>query len=240
MKMTLPRILCLLLTVVGTAFVSTAVAQVDYHSKIISAPDFILSPAAEAAGIDGVIKIDADISKDGTVKWANVVAGPAWPCDTDPKDELKQVRKAIEDNLLAAKFSPATKNGKPVGERVTFTFAIGEAYRKLKEKREKEAAIISGKPYPLLIKGGVVNGKALVLNRPRYSDIARSKGMTGTVAVDVVIDEKGNVIHAGATSGFAELHEESRIAACTSKFSPTSVDGKLVRVSGTITYNFRR
>jgi len=51
------------------------------------------------------------------------------------------------------------------------------------------------------ISGGVLNGKAISLPKPAYPPIARQAHASGTVVVQVTIDENGNVISARAVSG---------------------------------------
>jgi TonB family protein len=88
------------------------------------------------------------------------------------------------------------------------------------------------------IKGGVVNGKALSLPKPPYPMEARAKRASGAVQVQVTIDQTGQVIFACAIKGAKELQRASEIAAYNSKFAPTQLGGKPVRVSGVIVYNF--
>lgn len=88
------------------------------------------------------------------------------------------------------------------------------------------------------ISAGVVNGKALSLPIPPYQDEARSKRISGAVMVTVMIDEAGKVVFACAKSGAKELQRASEIAAYQSKFAPTTLDGKSVKVTGIIVYNF--
>jgi len=89
-----------------------------------------------------------------------------------------------------------------------------------------------------LIQGGVVNGKALSLPAPRYSATARSKGVRGMVKVNVLINEAGKVIFACAVEGPRELHYSSEMAAYASMFSPTTLKGHPVKVSGVLKYNY--
>jgi hypothetical protein len=56
--------------------------------------------------------------------------------------------------------------------------------------------------------------------------------------VQVTIDESGNVIEAKSTCGITQFLEVSEKAALRSKFSPTQLNGKPVKVSGIIVYNF--
>ena len=88
------------------------------------------------------------------------------------------------------------------------------------------------------ISGGVLNGKALVLERPAYPPIARQAHASGTVVVQVVIDEEGNIISAHAVSGHPLLQAACVDAARKSKFSTTKLAGQPVKVTGVITYNF--
>jgi protein TonB len=88
------------------------------------------------------------------------------------------------------------------------------------------------------IRGGVLNGKALELPKPAYPDIARAAHASGTVVVQVLIDEDGYVIAAHAVSGHPLLQAASVAAALEARFSPTTLAGNPVKVTGVIHYNF--
>lgn len=88
------------------------------------------------------------------------------------------------------------------------------------------------------ISGGVLNGKAISLPKPPYPPIAKAANASGTVVVQVVIDENGNVISAVSVSGHPLLQAAATAAARGAKFSPTNLGGEAVKVSGVITYNF--
>ena len=88
------------------------------------------------------------------------------------------------------------------------------------------------------IHGGVLNGKALALPKPAYPPIARAAHASGTVVVQVLIDEEGNVVSAHAVSGHPLLQAASVAAAREAKFSPTKLAGEPVKVTGVIQYNF--
>ena len=88
------------------------------------------------------------------------------------------------------------------------------------------------------ISGGVLNGKAISLPKPAYPPIAKQVNASGTVVVQVVVDEQGNVVSARPVSGHPLLHASAVAAARSAKFTPTKLSGKPVRVSGVITYNF--
>jgi TonB family protein len=95
-------------------------------------------------------------------------------------------------------------------------------------------------PRPLMkpVSGGVLNGRALSLPAPVYPDFARRMHTTGTVEVEVVVDENGKVISARALSGPGPLRDTSVQAALRARFSPTKLSGQPVKITGLINYNF--
>jgi len=88
------------------------------------------------------------------------------------------------------------------------------------------------------ISGGVLNGKAISLPKPGYPPIARAAHASGTVVVQVLIDENGNVVSARALSGHPLLQAVAVGAARQARFSPTKLSGQPVKVTGVIQYNF--
>jgi TonB family protein len=90
------------------------------------------------------------------------------------------------------------------------------------------------------IDGGVLNGMALKLVKPEYPSAARKERAQGPISVKVLIDENGDVISTEASPGNAYLQNAARIAARKSKFLPTMICGRPIRVTGVITYNFVR
>lgn len=92
---------------------------------------------------------------------------------------------------------------------------------------------------PKILKVSVVlNSRALSLPPPTYPQLARNIRLQGTVIVQVLIDEQGNVLSAKATSGHPILIPEAQRAAMRARFSPTLLSGQPVKVQGAITYNF--
>jgi TonB family protein len=93
-------------------------------------------------------------------------------------------------------------------------------------------------PPRVVHKTRVLNSEALLLPKPIYSTLAKQAHASGTVSVQILIDEKGKVISAKSTGGHPLLVVEAIKAAYLAKFSPTIVGDNPVKVSGTITYNF--
>ena len=88
------------------------------------------------------------------------------------------------------------------------------------------------------ISGGVLNGKAISLPRPAYPAIARAARASGTVTVQVMVDESGRVVSARAVGGHPLLQQAAVQAAHGARFAPTQLSGQPVKVTGVITYNF--
>ncbi len=107
-----------------------------------------------------------------------------------------------------------------------------------------EAPVVTGMPAGAeptandKIEGGVLNGKALALPQPAYPALASAAHVFGTVTVQVLIDEQGNVSAAHAVDGHPLLQSVCVAAAREAKFSPTLLGGEPVRVTGVIKYNF--
>lgn len=115
-----------------------------------------------------------------------------------------------------------------------------------KLKREDEARELKARVYGpetpgqnlAATPGVVLNGRAISLPRPAYPEEARVARVSGTVVVQVVINEVGNVIRACAIDGPPLLARASETAAMRAKFTSTSVHGQPVKVGGVITYKF--
>jgi len=117
----------------------------------------------------------------------------------------------------------------------------GDLNAKIEEEPAQPAPPPVVKPAPkrsLVQTLGVINGRATSLPMPTIPPAAKVANVAGTVAVQVLVDENGNVISANAVSGNQLLRASSEAAARRAKFNATTVDGTPVRVSGVINYNF--
>lgn len=93
-------------------------------------------------------------------------------------------------------------------------------------------------PKKTVVSGGVLNGKAISKPQPSYPPIAKAARASGTVTVQILVDESGRVVSASAVSGHPLLQQAAVSAARQARFSPTLLSGQPVKVSGVITYNF--
>lgn len=107
----------------------------------------------------------------------------------------------------------------------------------LKEVQQFQGLFSSGLPFVPLAE--VLNGRAISLPKPDYPSEARQLRLSGTVAVQVEIDETGKVTGAkDLCQGLPYLGEASVRAAYHARFSPTMAAGVPVKVKGVIVYNY--
>ncbi len=88
------------------------------------------------------------------------------------------------------------------------------------------------------VNAGVLNGRAFNLPKPAYPPIAKQMRAAGQVAVQIAVDENGNVTSAKATSGNALLRAPAEAAARQSKINPVMIDNRAVKATGILLYNF--
>lgn len=85
------------------------------------------------------------------------------------------------------------------------------------------------------ILGGVLNDLATSLPKPEFP--ADTKG-SGTVTVEIVVSEKGEVVASSVISGPQPLWSAAGAAARKARFDPPLKDGKPVKVAGVLTFDF--
>ncbi|MDQ3750481.1 MAG: TonB family protein, partial [Acidobacteriota bacterium] len=88
------------------------------------------------------------------------------------------------------------------------------------------------------VNAGILNGRAVNLPKPAYPPIAKQMRATGQVAVQVLVDESGNVTSAKAMSGNFLLRASAEAAARQSRFNPVRIGDQAVRATGVVLYNF--
>ncbi len=102
----------------------------------------------------------------------------------------------------------------------------------IRNQNKKESNI---KP---LIKISHYNSPIISLPKPFYPEIAERNRMFGSVKVEIIFDESGEVIYAKAVSGKMIFYRNAQQAACASKFKPVQYCEKRVKQRGYIFYNF--
>lgn len=85
---------------------------------------------------------------------------------------------------------------------------------------------------------GVVYGKMIAPMQPTYPALAKAVRASGTVVVSVAIDEAGKVVAAQAQTGHPYLVPSVLTAVRGVRFTPSTLDGKPIKVWVFLTYNF--
>ena len=85
---------------------------------------------------------------------------------------------------------------------------------------------------------GSLVGKARQRVAPNYPQIARAARVSGSVTVYLIVNEKGEVESVQRADGPQQLQQAAIDAARRWKFNPTEIDGRPVRISGFLSFNF--
>ena len=87
--------------------------------------------------------------------------------------------------------------------------------------------------------GGVVKPpRQIYAPPPQYPELAKISSVQGTVIIEAVIDEQGNVINVRAVAGPALLIAEALRTVMTWKYEPTYLDGKPAAVDMKVEVHF--
>ena len=198
------------------------------NGKAVRLPKPAYPAEARAAKFEGAVAVKVTVDEEGNVIEAEADAVGSTVVRSND-DGLKEAVKgelpdaslveAARAAALEAKFSPTRLSGEPVRVTgfITYSFQADAAKS---------------------INGGVLNGKAVSLPSPEYPAAGKAVKASGTVSVQILIDENGDVISAAAVSGHPLLRVSAVEAAKMAKFSPTRLKGEPVKVSGVLTYNF--
>jgi periplasmic protein TonB len=91
---------------------------------------------------------------------------------------------------------------------------------------------------PIRISSGMKEPRLLVAPPVEYSPIARMAHVQGTVTLEAVIDEHGNVTEVRAIGGPPLLFQSAIKAVVGRKYEPTYLDGQPVAIRLDVTVNF--
>jgi TonB family protein len=146
--------------------------------------------------------------------------------------EKKEFEKAVVDYSEAIRLDPNNKYF--LQDRAKAYHALGREDLAAADEQDQASAQSSGRT----ISAGDITNEAINLPRPPYPAIAKTAHASGTVVVQVIVDERGSVMSAHAVSGHPLLQAVSVAAARGATFKPRLVSGKTVKVKGTIRYEF--
>src|ERR1700749_405576 len=153
------------------------------------------------------------------------------------RDMSRFINKGSEDSGVSTTAPPFDVGFRP-GEAKTGSGAAGPAVSSGDEPPPPAPAPSPPPPKKTTVSGGVLNGKAISKPQPAYPPIAKAARASGTVTVQILVDESGRLVSASARPGPPLLQQAAVAAARQARFSPTLLSGQPVKVSGVITYNF--
>jgi len=197
--------------------------------------------SARAAGLQGVVIVEALIDTDGTVATAKVIRSVSDDIDLAAIDAVEQWA-----------FTPTLLNGRPtqVIMTVTVNFTLSDG--------TQPPPPVGGVPPPpppppappappsawpvgeqAVRVGGNIKAPIKIKDvRPVYPQDAQEARITGIVILEAVIDVDGNVSDARVIRSVAMLDDAARDAVMQWKFAPTMLNGVPVPVIMTVTVNF--
>lgn len=144
-----------------------------------------------------------------------------------------RLRDGFERLRLFVEKSP---EGHPVRASASQAFEYFKRAAPPKEEPVAESSAVAAAGRT--VEGGVINGRAVSKPSPAYPLVAKFARAKGPVVVRLLVNERGEVVSAWATSGHPLLQAAAVEAASQAKFTPTLLSGQPVKVSGIITYSF--
>lgn len=194
------------------------------NGKAVSLPKPAYPGAAKAAKVEGAVKVEIIIDESGNIESATAINETPEDASPEVADGWAALRSAAEMAAMESKFSPTLLSGSPVKVKgvIVYNFVANSA----------------SATWSKSIEGGILNSRASELPKAEYPAAALAVRASGVVAVNVLIDEGGNIIQATAVSGHPLLRSSAVAAAQKAKFEPTMLNGQPVKVSGSLTYAF--
>ena len=86
---------------------------------------------------------------------------------------------------------------------------------------------------------GIIQGRILKQPAPKYPEEAKRRGIAGEVLVEIIFDETGKVVYACAIKGQPLLSIAAEEAAMRAVFTPASLAGVSIKVTGVMIYQFK-
>lgn len=208
-----------------------AVSSGILNGRAVSLPLPDYPESVRQAGIGGVIAVNVVIDESGVVISAVAEVNDqresknADGVKPDPVPADPALREAAENAARRATFAPVSLGGRPtrIKGKILYNFIV--------DKSDKPPRVGE-------IHGPLLNGKAVSLPQPIYPEEARSASVSGSVTVQIMIDQDGNVTSAMAVNGPPLLRAAAEEAAMKAKFSPARVNRQPITVAGVLTYTF--
>lgn len=198
----------------------------DTRELLVNSHSVILSAVGEVPAEDAK-KSGSEDAKNTTVE-TPAIGEPARELDENPVQEAKPKN---ESNISQSGNSFAPQPTKPAERPVR---VVGSPVSNSASSVEGSAATDK----VVTVDFGPLVGYAFKQIPPVYPTAARNMRTSGVVRVEIIVDENGDVAEVRKTSGPALLLSAARDAIKKWKFRPFTRDGRPVRASGFINFNF--
>lgn len=165
---------------------------------------------------------------------------------TSSSTDLTNATKSTTQPAAAAENSTATNNEKTNVEKKAGNSEEAVAIKSVKSEPPPNAATATTTnkdatpSLPVIRRSEEALRKAAIdLPQPEYPKAAMSTRAEGNVEVQILVDEKGEVMNASALSGNPLFSEVAAAAARKAKFSSAKLSPDPARIYGVINYNFK-
>lgn len=177
-------------------------------------------PAEVSSYIYGdAVKVAVEVDKRGSVTRA-LALGPLVPCAGKNDKIPDAIRKAAVDAAKLTVFEPRIENGEPTVFSLVITYPLTEKKIRVGDSTKPSTSL------------------ATFLPKPVITPEARAIRVSGSVELQVLIDETGRVLSLAPLSGHPALVAGTIASACSARFKPETIDGQAVKILGKITYRF--
>ncbi|HEV7643733.1 MAG TPA: TonB family protein [Pyrinomonadaceae bacterium] len=160
-----------------------------------------------------------------------------------------EIQKALTDFQKAADLDPNNDAAKASVQRLQTELAKLNAppvqtppqtvAADTKPKETVSAPVVEAPKAPQSLNiGAAMKNQAVKLIMPVYSVLDKQRNLQGVVTVEITLDEKGEVTEAKGTTGPKTLRSAAEDAARRTKFKPALSEGRPIKSSGFINYNF--
>jgi bla regulator protein blaR1 len=203
----------------AAGFQNIGISDSGPSKRVIKMTKPVYPPDAKAGGIQGLVRLDVVVGKDGTVKEIRNAAG---------RPELIPAAADAVKNWI---YEPVLKDG----QAVEFIVTVDVNFSLQKEATPARAASRA----PIEIRGSVQEGKLVNKVRPVYPPDAKAAGLQGSVKLVVVVAENGMLGEIRSVTGPLPLIQSAVDAVRQWTWKPTTLDGAPVPVMTEIMVNFR-
>ena len=204
----------------AAGFQNIGISDSGPSKRIIKMTRPVYPPDAKAAGIEGLVRLDVRVGKDGIVKEIRNASG---------RPELIPAAADAVKNWI---YEPVLKDG----EAVEFLVSVDVNFRL---QKDGERAVAHRGKAPIEIGGSVQQSKLVNKVAPVYPPDAKAAGLQGSVKLMVVIAEDGTLGEIRSVTGPLPMIQSAVDAVRQWTWKPTTLDGAPVAVITEIMVNFK-